>query len=74
MAIFVVLVALFSLSQIIYGFGQGKILSPSWMFPTKSRRSDPVGFWGSLIYYSLWVAGTLWVILTYFLSGGHLPF
>ena len=71
---FVGAVALFSVAQVISGLRTGKIISPSTMLPIKDRKTQPVGFWGSLTYYVVWILGTIWAIVACFVAGGRLPF
>jgi len=70
---FLAAVTLLAVSQIIRAILAGKVISPSTRMLTKSRQTEPAGFWFSLIYYVVWVAGAIWVAVAYFL-GGNLPF
>jgi hypothetical protein len=70
---FIVLVTLFSLSQIFRGALYGKIISPSTGMRTKQRHVSPFGFWASFTYYVVWVFGAAWTAVVIFLDH-RLPF
>jgi hypothetical protein len=74
LALFAALVSLFSLWQIQKALRTGKITSISWWAGERDRRLNPVGFWGSLVYYIGWVSATGWMAISYFAAGGRLPF
>jgi len=73
-ALFVGVVALFSIWQIQRALRTGRIFSVSSWAGMKGRKENPIHFWGSLTYYILWVAGTVFVLVDYFIHGGRIPF
>jgi hypothetical protein len=72
LALFGWAVALFSLWQIQKALRTGKIFSVSSWSGLKDRKLNPLHFWGSLIYYIVWVFVTVGVTLSYFAQSGRL--
>ncbi len=69
-AVLIGLFALFSLWQIQRALGTGKIASVSSLMPEKDRKRNPIGFWGSLVYYFGWLLMTAYIGANWIAKGG----
>ncbi|ESQ77166.1 hypothetical protein ABAC402_01840 [Asticcacaulis sp. AC402] len=66
LAAFIIVTTSFAIFQLVGGIRRGRVIAPWTMFPSKHRTSQPFGFWVSMVYYTIWVAGSPWAAFACF--------